>query len=357
MSKIFSFGHTGDWHLGVTRNLTPGSTEYMERMEAVFDEMMQKTHELKLDFLLVCGDLFDGKNTTIPEFLFAHRLFSQLGQMLIVISSDGNHDELEKGKFQGEYLRMLQQQGINSIPNVHFISKPKVVTIYPRGMELKILVVPWTGIKDQDEFDKLIMDNLEPGVEIVMLHECFKGSVANNGKRFPSGVEVPDIPGIKYFACGDIHIPQQINLRHAWFSGSPMQYKFDDDPKKGFLIVEKHDDLPDYKVRFERLHCPIELKTVQDPKDVDPDAPIWYSLHCRADQIPLTRPPNLKKIEPQPIKVEMPEALPGEVNDSVQPNQVRIDYAEGIDQVMGELGYDPAQITAEQEQIRQLVRA
>lgn len=325
----------------------------MKRVEATFDDMLAKVDKYRPDFFLVSGDLFENLGTTIEEFLLAHRVFSQLGQLTIVVASDGNHDEREKGRFQSEWLQMLQKQGINSIPNVTFCSKPRIVTVYPRGLEIKILVVPWTGIKVQDDFDKLIMSHLEPGVEIVMLHECFKGSITNNGRPFPGGIEVPDIPDIKYFACGDIHIKQQINLKHAWFSGAPMQYKFDDDPNKGFLWVEKHSDKPDYKVQFEPLHCPITLKIVRDPKEVDPKAPIWYSLYCQADQIPLERPANLKKISPQPVRIEMPEATEG---DAAQPNQIRIDYAEGIDQVMGELGYGAAEIQAEQESIRQLVR-
>src|ERR1035437_221913 len=232
LSKLFSFGHTADWHFGASRNLTPGSLEYLERVEAVFDDMLAKVDKYKPDFFLVSGDLFENASTTIEESLLAKRVVGQLGQMTRVVASDGNHDELQKGVYQSKWLRMLQDQGINAIPNVTFVSSPEVVTVWPGGQkdrEVKILVVPWTGIKIQDEFDKLIMQHMEPGVEIVMLHECFKGSIANNGKKFPGGVEVPDIPDVKYFACGDIHIKQQINLRHAWFSGSPMQYKFDDD--------------------------------------------------------------------------------------------------------------------------------
>lgn len=349
LAAQFRFMHTSDWHLGACRNVTPNSEEHLARQAAVLENILELASHANIDFALIAGDLFENKGTTIPEFLLARRIIKELSQICTVISTDGNHDELQNEKFQSMWMEMLE------IPNVHFVSKPRVIRIPTRlgGHEVKILAVPWTGIKIQDDFDRLVMSHLEPGVEIVMLHECFKNSVGNNGKRWPGGIEVPDIPDIKYFACGDIHIRQQLNLKHAWFSGAPMQYRFDDDPDKGVLIVDKPSGKPDYKVKYERIECPIHMQIVRDPKLVDPTAPVWYSLCCQADQIPLTRPPNLKKINPQPVAVEMPEAVAG---DAAQPNQVRVDYAEGIDTIMGELGYDPSQIAAEQEAIRQLVR-
>lgn len=345
--KEFSFIHTADWHFGANRNLIPNSEAYLKRQEAVFDDLIAQVKKLKPDFMLVAGDLFEDSGTTIKEFLLARRVFTKLGQLTELLVTDGNHDETRVGEFQSENLRELD------IPGVTFSMGQASTVIVRPGAPVKVLAVRWTGIKDQDEFDKLIMDNLQLGCEIVMLHECFKGSMGNNGRRFPGGIVVPDIPGVKYYACGDIHIPQQVNLKHAWFSGAPMQFRFDDDPKKGFLYVEKHSDKPDYIVEFKPLKCPIEMRIVHDAKLVDPDAPIWYSLYCAADRVPVERPKNLLKINPQPVQIEIPEHTH---DDAAQPHQIRIDYAEGVDQVMGELGYNQAAIDSEMAEVRKIAQ-
>lgn len=321
----------------------------------VFDKLIayvQDPHN-QIDFVLVSGDVFESSGTTIPEFLLAQSIFKQLAAHVPVIVTAGNHDELQRGEFQTYWLELL------SIPNVRFISKPTNLCLNVRHTEegkagpVDILACPWTGIKDQDEFDRYVMQHMNPATEIVMLHECFNGSILDNGKRFPFGIQVPDIPGVRYFACGDIHKPQRLNLKHAWFSGAPMQYTFGDDPEKGFLVVTSYVGQQEMDVKFERLVSPVELIKVYDPAKVDPSSPHWFALECPVDQIPLDRPNNLKRIHSLPVRVDMPEAT-ADSPDTAQ--QIRVDYAEGVDQVLGDLGYSVDEINEEAENIRRLAR-
>jgi DNA repair exonuclease SbcCD nuclease subunit len=305
----------------------------------------------KISFLLMSGDIFEDKNTTIWELLAALDFFRVAGQMFPTVVTTGNHDELQKGKFQDEYLKLLR------IPNVQFISKPEVVSVNVQGVAVKIGAVPWTGLKDQEAFNAVLAPIFnQPDVQIGMLHECFKGIVTDVGYRALKGIQIPDYPQVKYWACGDIHKYQRLNLPSAWMSGAPLQQNFGDAPGKGCIVVEVRDGV--YTPKFHRIPSHIELHQIQDIKEIPENSPHWYQLKCEPNKIPLALPDNVVSVDPLPVKIEIPTNMEKENADPAEAGKpyLSIDYADGVDLMMREMGYGDQQIEDEMKFIRDQVR-
>ena len=345
---MFSFVHTSDIHFGAGRRLTPKSLDYLDRHIRHLDEVRAVADKYKVDFTLVSGDIFEDSGTTKEELLAAYEWFKVLSQIAPVVCTVGNHDELAIGEFQDKYLSRLD------LSRVHFVSSPKVVRLGTRsGASVAVLAVPWTGIKVQQEFDDLITKHLEPDIEIVMLHECFLGITTDVGYKAIKGIQVPNISQVRYFACGDIHKMQRLNLPHAWMCGAPLQYNFGDRPGKGVLLVEAEPHGV-YDPKFIKIPSHIELHQVNDLAQIPENSPHWFKLVCEANRVPSAVPPNVKVVEPIPIKIDLPAPTPENL-ESGKP-YLSIDYAEGVDLMMQEMGYGPEEIDAEMKFIREQVQ-
>ena len=72
---------------------------------------------------------------------------------------------------------------------------------------------------------------------VVVAHECVFGIKFDNGFMADKGIKLPIMDGIDYWAMGDIHTCQSTNLDNGWYCGAPLQFKFDDRPEKGLLLV------------------------------------------------------------------------------------------------------------------------
>lgn len=357
----FRFGHTSDIHFGSSRNLKPRDSKdprpYLDRHVRHLDEMLKIFDAKKIGFLLMSGDIFEDKNTTIWELLAARSFFVTCGEMFPTIVTTGNHDELQKGKFQDEYLKLLQ------IPNVYFVSKPEVVCIgVPsstggKGGPVNIGAVPWTGIKEQEKFNEVLAPVFsQPDVEIGMLHECFKGIVTDVGYRALKGIQIPDYPNVKYWACGDIHKHQRLNLPHAWMSGAPLQQNFGDAPGKGCVVVDVKGG--EFKPKFHKIPSHIELHQIQSIDEIPENSPHWYQLKCEPNKIPMALPSNVVSVDPLPVKIEIPTNMEKESADPAESGKpyLSIKYSDGVDLLMREMGYGDAQIEEEMKFIEDQVR-
>jgi Calcineurin-like phosphoesterase len=344
---MIKFGHTSDWHFGSGRRLTPRSTEYLDRHVAHLMRLLDMVEGMKLDFLLVSGDLFENSGTTIDELLAAYQVFCRAGEICPVVATVGNHDELSVGDFQSRYLDLLK------IPNVRFQAKPCPVNL---GITFpKILAVPWTGIKDQKEFDSFL-ERYYAGEEIVMLHECFLGSVVDSGRDAKNGVRIPDIDKVKYFACGDIHLHQKIgSMDHAWFSGAPLQQNFGEKPGKGFIVVEIHESY-DWRPKFYKIPSHIELHTISNLSEIPKDSPHWYKLQCPANMIPNHLPSNVKATDPIAPKIDLPaELFKSKMRDGEEKEGLSIDYTDGVEDLLKNALYEGAEIQAVKTEIKGIV--
>ena len=331
------FIHTSDWHAGAGRRLIKinkkDPLEYLDRAKWHWRQVVQVARDQKVDFALIAGDMFENNGTTIEELLALYEVLVEFGQVCPVVVTPGNHDETSVGEFQQDYLKLM------NIPNVTVtLGKPKSVPL-PGG--LKALACPWTGIKKQDEFDAYLNEHYS-NEEIVILHECFAKSRTDSGWIAKLGLHVPDIIGVKYFACGDIHKHQKLSLPHAWYSGSPGQWNFGDKPQKGVIVVETNEY--EWTPKFVPIRSEIELHQITDLSEIPENSSHWYQFHVEPSQVPSFIPPAVKDIDFKQAQIESP--LVESDSPDFEERNLSIDYSDGIAELLTSAGY-PSEVIEE----------
>ena len=107
--KSFSFVHAADLHLGYSQY---GLEARREDFEKVFQEIVDKTIELKPDFIIVAGDLFHHARPSNVTLEKAIRNFSRLREAGIpVLTVDGSHDSAPN-VVTGTILNPLDSAGL-----------------------------------------------------------------------------------------------------------------------------------------------------------------------------------------------------------------------------------------------------
>lgn len=352
--------HTADWHLGAGRRLTKGSLDYLDRQVRIWKEIIKVAQKEACDAALIVGDLAENSGTTIEEILALREVLVEFGKVCPVLITPGNHDELSVGDFQTRWIKLLDVPNIyvtQGTPETVVLDSGKFRSIKEEDWDqpglVKILAMPWTGIKNQEEFDNKINAYYQ-GQQIVTLHECFAGIITDTGKAL-GGVKVPEIDGVRYYACGDIHKHQRINLPNAWYSGSPGQWNFGDKADKGCIILDINSEY-DYSPRFIKVKSPIELHQIKSVKDIKKDSPHWYQLIVPANEVPSYVPDNVKDIKPIPVKIEAPVSFSKD-EKSLESIKFEMDYCDGVEELLTEAGFSLEEISQVKEEIQNIARS
>ena len=88
--KAFSFVHTSDLHLGYSQY---GLEARRQDFDNAFAEIVEKTLQLKPDFMIVAGDLFHEARPSNVTLENAIRNFKRLRDAEIpILTVDGSHD-------------------------------------------------------------------------------------------------------------------------------------------------------------------------------------------------------------------------------------------------------------------------
>lgn len=219
---------TGDIHLGASRSLEG----YLERHRSILYQIIDIAYNKGYP-LLITGDLTHSKTTTHEESYLLHLWLSEIEKRKIpTVIIAGNHDHI--------YGEMTQLDELKCMPFEHI----KIITWHPDIHiihDLGIICIPWRGYTSENI--KQIVNEKLPLIshctyKVVMLHECVTGVSTDNGFIMTKGITLPSIPSITYWALGDIHKFQRVNLANAYYSGSPAQFAFDDTLPKGVIEVD-----------------------------------------------------------------------------------------------------------------------
>lgn len=359
----YKFLHTSDWHAGAGRNLDKihrGTLDYLRRLEFHWRGVIEVAKREKVHFALIAGDMFENSGTTIEELICLYQVLRDFGQVCPVIASAGNHDELEVGDFQTKYLALMNIPGVYVAQGEPIslglglspFREDKFVPDPAGKANVRVLVMPWTGLKEQSDFNARIQERYT-GEPIVMLHECFKDIQTDTGYRAKIGVQVPDIQGVKYFALGDIHKHQNVSLPHAWYSGAPGQYNFGDKPGKGCIVVDVTDT--DYTPRFIEIPSNIELHQITSLEEIPATSPHWYQLIVPANRVPSAVPANVKEIKPIPAKLDIPVEFSKEEN--AHQARMSINYVDGVEKLLTEAGFAADVAKTTMQELEGVVRA
>lgn len=193
-----------------------------------------------------------------------------------------------------------------------------------------------------------------------MLHECFAGISLDSGLVAKGGVSIPDVPCIKYFACGDIHKMQKVNVKgraihgSAWYSGAPMQYNFGDVLPKGCLVVDVSDDRI-YTTRIVQIPQAIELHNITSLDQIPKDSPHWYKLRIDAAKMPRHVPVNVKVVETIARDNPLPQPVVGAEGEEILSGYQNVDFSEGVADLLASNGFNPEEIAGSIQEVKQQV--
>ena len=240
-----------DVHLGFQKH---ESLQKIERQ--VFEKILDQCISLKVDFILIPGDLF---HVNIPEMRVQKFAFAKFRQVhdagIPIYVVYGSHD-----------FSPVSNSVIDLLTEIGYITKVVQPTSHDDGqISLKCLVDPKTGVKltgltglkmgkDREWYEKLDRDSLETesGFKIFLFH----GGISD--MKTDSGMDGDQMPlsllpkGFSYYAGGHMHKFNHQSFdgySNVVYPGTPFAgYHADlednaNGQKRGFVLVEFEDEV------------------------------------------------------------------------------------------------------------------
>ena len=265
--------HTSDWHLGQHFMGKSRQTEH----QALIDWLLEHAQELKVDAVLIAGDIFD--TGTPPSY--ARELYSQLvvrlhtaGIALLLLG--GNHDSVA---MLGESRDLLARLGATVVAAAGDVAAAQVKVLPQRDGTPGCIVcaIPFVRPRDvlQSQAGQSAEDKQQSLQAAIQAHygavhaaasACQERLTAELGRTLPliatghlttvgasASESVREIyvgsldafpttafPPVDYIALGHIHRPQQVGgLAHIRYCGSPIPLSFDEaKQQKEMLLVD-----------------------------------------------------------------------------------------------------------------------
>jgi DNA repair exonuclease SbcCD nuclease subunit len=252
--NAFSFVHVADLHLGYEQyNLVTRREDF----DRAFHEVVEKTIEMKPDFMIIAGDLFHHarpSNTTLEKAIKNFRRLKEAG--IPVLAVEGSHDAAPN-VITGTILNPLDTAGliyylprheeacwqnedcyIYGIPN--FRTRHRTERELPAFYEIK---------KPEPRLEAFNIFVLHMALDIPEMMKGHPGAIAEASPHY-----IPD--GFDYYAGGHLHMPWEFPFKGALlvYSGSTETVSYEDAKKeKGFYHVEvsRKGDLEIDRVKLE----------------------------------------------------------------------------------------------------------
>jgi len=270
--------HTSDWHIG--KRL--GKYERLEEQAEVLDEIISLCDAENVELVLIAGDVFDTYTPSAEaEELFYAKVKKLAGENRSVLVISGNHDDGVRlsataplASDSGVYLvgNSRAPLPISSVRKVKPISSGKGYAVFGNERNEKVFVsmLPYPNearFKEEkselsyvEQMKKWIAESEEGRINgvpsVFMAHIFVLGGIVSESEReidlggaraFPC----EELPKSDYIALGHLHKRQKMGKTHCYYSGSPLQYSFDEGAEKGVKIfdltekgVENLRDLP-----------------------------------------------------------------------------------------------------------------
>lgn len=270
--------HTSDWHIG--KRL--GKYERLEEQAEVLDEIISLCEEENVELVLIAGDVFDTYTPSAEaEELFYAKVKKLAGENRSVLVISGNHDDGVRlsataplASDSGVYIvgNSRAPLPISSVRKVKPISSGKGYAVFgnERNEKAFISMLPYPNearFKEEkselsyvEQMKKWIAESEEGRIDgvpsVFMAHIFVLGGIVSESEReidlggaraFPC----EELPKSDYIALGHLHKRQKMGKTHCYYSGSPLQYSFDEGAEKGVKIfdltekgVENLRDLP-----------------------------------------------------------------------------------------------------------------
>jgi len=298
--KAFSFVHASDLHLGYSQY---GLEARREDFDRAFQELVDKTVELKPDFMIIAGDLFHQARPSNVTLENAIKNFSRLREAEIqVLTVDGSHDSapnvvtstiLNPLDSAGLIYHLPRHEGacwrrkdccyVYGVPN--FRTRRKTEELLPAFMERN------KPTPDPDLFNIFVF---HMAVDIPSLTPPYIEAEA------PPEL-IPE--GFNYYAAGHVHKPYKEKFKTGmlFYSGSTETVNYDEAKNdNGFYYVEV-DEKKTASPQFMKLKSPRKFLVLeQDFTGVSPSkiTELAFQLVKGADEDGVIIIPVLKGVLP-----------------------------------------------------------
>ncbi|MCB2360356.1 metallophosphoesterase family protein [Clostridium estertheticum] len=235
MSGTFRFIHVADLHLGSFLNINGKPQKNLQELckSAVYDgfeRICLRAISLKVDFILICGDVYDSHLRSVRGNKIFIDQCAHLGEKNInVYVIYGNHDV------------MNGDEELFALPsNLHIISseKTEVFEVYKEDKVIsKIIGKSYKHRSEKEKYhENYLLDN--DVFNIAMLHTALEG---DNKNYIPCTLnDLKSVPNIDYWALGHIHKQSIINDTKPIiaFSGIPQGRDMGEQGVGGVYYVE-----------------------------------------------------------------------------------------------------------------------
>ncbi len=253
--EAFSFVHAADLHLGYSQY---GLEARREDFAQAFRELVDKTIDLKPDFIIVAGDLFHHARPSNITLENAIKNFSRLRQAGIpVLAVDGSHDSAPN-VITGTILNPLDSAGL-----IYYLPRHEGACWQKKG-SCYVYGIP--NFRTRHRTEELLPTFLEQNkpnpnpkmFNIFVFHMALE--ISNLNPPYIEAEGSPDlIPGgFDYYAAGHVHkrYDEKFKTGKLVYSGSieSVEYAEANDPK-GFYHVEVEENRS-ISSQFVRLESP-----------------------------------------------------------------------------------------------------
>ena len=247
--RAFSFVHAADLHLGYSQY---GLEVRREDFDRSFQELVDKTIELKPDFMILAGDLFHHAHPSNVTLENAIKNFSRLREAGIpVLTVDGSHDSAPN-VITGTILNPLDSAGlIYHLPRHEGACWQKPDCCYIYG------VPNFRTRRKTEELLPAFMEQNKPTPDPALFNIFAFHMALDLPSVKPPYIEAEAPPelipeGFDYYAAGHVHIPYKEKFKTGLlvYSGCTETVNYDETKiKKGFYHVkvdEKGTVSPDF---------------------------------------------------------------------------------------------------------------
>lgn len=258
--------HTSDWHVG--KRLM--GRERLDEQSQVLDEIANICDDENIELVLIAGDVFDTYTPSADaEELFYSKIKKVAGNNRAVLIISGNHDD---GVRLSSIAPFSEEQGVYIVGNARMpvsikgegrsirpVQSGKGYVIFADGNDNKVFIstLPYPNeARFKEEKSELSyiermkgwMDegesgNVEKLPSVFMAHIFVAGGAVSEGEREidlggARAVPVDLLPKSDYIALGHLHKKQKMGAGHCYYSGSPLQYSFDERPDKSVKVFD-----------------------------------------------------------------------------------------------------------------------
>lgn len=271
--------HTSDWHVG-KRLITK---ERLFEQAEVLDEIAEICDKEQIELVLIAGDIFDTYTPSAEaEELFYAKIKTIAGNNRTVLIVSGNHDD---GVRLSAIAPLSGEQGVYVVGNARQLFVPKnstrpvkviasgkgwVTFENEKGEKVFISTLPYPNearFKEEKSdlpyvermkkwIDEGMSGNTDNLPSIFLAHIFVAGGSVSDGEREidlggARAIPIDALPSCDYIALGHLHKKQKMGKGHCYYSGSPLQYSFDERADKSVKVfsltragVEELKDVP-----------------------------------------------------------------------------------------------------------------